>query len=210
MRAGTIALHTMERRHLLSAAGCAGLSLGPAGRSRQAMAQSTDLPTCAYLRTADVVYEPTPLGVVETMLDMAQVRAGDVVYDLGCGDGRIVVAAARRGAGGIGIEIDPRLVEWAQANVLAERVGERVQIRNQDLFLTDLSPASVIALYILPEMNARLRPLLWRDLKVGARVVANGFEVPGWRPDRVVEVPTRYRNAFLYTVKPEDKRAAGL
>lgn len=194
----------MNRRQFASAGAAAGLGL-----ASDARAQSTDLPTCAYIRTADVVYEPTPRGVVETMLDLAQVGKGDVVYDLGCGDGRIVVAAAKRGASGIGIEIDPRLVEWAQANVLAERVEDRVQIRVQDLFLTDLSPASVIALYILPEMNRRLRPLLWRYLKVGARVVANGFEVPGWEPDRVVEVPTRYRNAFLYTVKPEDKRNAG-
>ena len=194
----------MNRRQFASAGAAAGIAVASG-----ASAQSTDLPTCAYIRTADVVYEPTPRGVVETMLDLAQVVKSDVVYDLGCGDGRIVVAAAKRGASGIGIEIDPRLVEWAQANVLAERVEDRVQIRVQDLFLTDLSPASVIALYILPEMNRRLRPLLWRYLKVGSRVVANGFEVPGWEPDRVIEVPTRYRNAFLYTVKPEDKRNAG-
>ena len=194
----------MNRRQFASAGAAAGIAVAGG-----AHAQSTDLPTCAYIRTADVVYEPTPRGVVETMLDLAQVVKSDVVYDLGCGDGRIVVAAAKRGASGIGIEIDPRLVEWAQANVLAERVEDRVQIHVQDLFLTDLSPASVIALYILPEMNRRLRPLLWRYLKVGARVVANGFEVPGWEPDRVIEVPTRYRNAYLYTVKPEDKRNAG-
>lgn len=174
----------------------------------EASAQSTDLPPCAYIRAADVVYEPTPRGVVETMLDMSGVGPGDIVYDLGCGDGRIVVAAARRGASGVGIEIDPRLVEWARANVQAERVDERVTIRNQDLFLTDLSPASVIALYILPEMNRRLRPKLLRELKAGSRVVANGFEVPGWQPDRVVDVPTRYLRAFLYTVKPADKAAA--
>jgi len=194
----------MNRRQFASAGAAAGIAVASGAR-----AQSTDLPTCAYIRTADVVYEPTPRGVVETMLDLAKVGKGDVVYDLGCGDGRIVVAAAKRGASGVGIEIDPRLVEWAQANVLAERVEDRVQIRVQDLFQTDLSPASVIALYILPEMNRRLRPILWRHLKVGARVVANGFEVPGWKPDRVVDVPTRYLHAFLYTVKPEDKRNAG-
>lgn len=193
----------MNRRLFLSAA-----AIGPAVTAGVTSAQSTDLPQCAYLRTADVVYEPTPLGVVDTMLDLAGVGNGDVVYDLGCGDARIVIAAARRGARGVGIEIDPRLVEWAKANALAERVDERVRILNQDLFLTDLSPASVIALYILPEMNARLRPILWRDLKVGARVVANGFAVPGWQADRVVDVPTRYRHAYLYTIKPEDKRAA--
>ena len=190
----------MQRRQFIAATTLAAAA--------GAHAQSTDLPTCAYIRTADVVYEPTPLGVVETMLEVAGVGASDVVYDLGCGDGRIVVAAGRRGASGVGIEIDPRLVEWAQANVLAEGVGSRVKIINADLYKTDLSPASVIALYILPEMNRRLKPILWRDLKVGSRVVANGFEVPDWTPDRVLEVPTRYRHVYLYTVKPEDKRAA--
>jgi len=195
----------MNRRQFVAASGLGFAGAAAAQSSAQSTAQSTALPPCAYIRTADVVYEPTPRGVVETMLDLAQVRGGDVVYDLGCGDGRIVVAAARRGASGVGIEIDPHLVEWARANVLAERVGERVRIWNQDLFLTDLSAASVIALYILPEMNRRLRPKLFRELKVGARVVANGFEVPGWKPDRVIDVPTRYLNAYLYTVKPEDK-----
>ena len=172
-----------------------------------ASAQQPALPPCAPPRTADVVYEPTPLGVVETMLDMARVTATDVVYDLGCGDGRIVIAAARRGASGLGFDLDSKLVEWAQANALAERVDGRVKFLIQDLFLTDLSPASVIALYILPEMNRKLRPKLWRELRLGSRVVANGFEVPGWKPDRVVDVPTRYLHAFLYTVKPEDKAA---
>ena len=194
-----------RRRFFAAAAPAAAVAAVTVGN---AAAQANQAP-CVPPRTADVVYEPTPLGVVDTLVSAANVGAKDVVYDLGCGDGRIVVAAAKRGASGIGIEIDPRLVEWAQANVLAERVEDRVQIHVQDLFLTDLSPASVIALYILPEMNRRLRPLLWRYLKVGARVVANGFEVPGWEPDRVIEVPTRYRNAYLYTVKPEDKRNAG-
>ena len=182
--------------------GLAGGTLLAAGA---AQAQPATLPPCPSLRTADVVYEPTPLAVVDTMLDLAQVRAGDVVYDLGCGDGRIVIAAARRGASGVGVDLDTRLVEWAHANALAEQVTGRVRFLTQDLFTTDLSPASVIALYILPEMNLKLRPKLWRELKLGARVVANGFEVPGWKPDRVVDVPTRYLHAFLYTVKAEDK-----
>lgn len=182
-----------------------GLAGGTLLATGVAQAQPATLPPCPPPRTADVVYEPTPRAVVDTMLDLAQVRAGDVVYDLGCGDGRIVIAAARRGASGIGVDLDTRLVEWAHANALAEQVAGRVRFLTQDLFTTDLSPASVIALYILPEMNLRLRPKLWRELKVGARVVANGFEVPGWKPDRVVDVPTRYLHAFLYTVKPEDK-----
>ncbi|MBL8384736.1 MAG: class I SAM-dependent methyltransferase [Burkholderiales bacterium] len=195
----------MNRRTFVPAAGLACAGLGRAGR---AAAQSTDLPACAYLRPADVVYEPTPRAVVEVLLDLARVGPGDVVYDLGCGDGRIVVAAARRGAGGVGIEIDPRLVEWARANVRAEGLDAGVRIDNQDLFASDLSGASVVALYILPEMNRRLRPKLWRELAPGARVVANGFGVPGWTPERVVEVPTRYRHAYLYTVQPEHKAAA--
>ena len=189
----------MNRRNFVRAA----VPLALAGGAARAAAPQP----CAPPRTADVVYEPTPLAVVETLIGAANVGANDTVYDLGCGDGRIVIAAARRGASGLGFDLDPKLVEWAQANALAERVDGRVKFLIQDLFLTDLSPATVIALYILPEMNRKLRPKLWRELKVGSRVVANGFEVPGWKPDRVVDVPTRYLHAFLYTVKPEDKAA---
>ena len=162
---------------------------------------------CAPPRTADVVYEPTPLAVVDTLINAANVGANDTVYDLGCGDGRFIVAAGRRGARGLGFDLNPNLVEWATANALAERVNERVKFELRDIFTVDLSPASVITLYLLPELNLRLRPKLWKELKVGARIVSNAFDMGDWAPDRSFDVPTRYRKAFLWTIKAEHKRA---
>jgi SAM-dependent methyltransferase len=192
----------MNRRHLLTGlAGC--LSAAAATR---AQAQAPQVP-CVPPRTPDVVYEPTPLGVVDTLLTAAGAGQGDVVYDLGCGDGRFLVAAARRGAIGKGFELNANLIEWAAANALAERVNERVSFENRDLFTVDLSPASVVTLYLLPALNLKLRPKLWKELAVGTRVVSNAFDMGDWAPDRVFEVPTRYRRAFLWTIKAEHKRA---
>ena len=162
---------------------------------------------CVPPRTPDVVYEPTPLAVVNTLVEAANVKQGDVVYDLGCGDGRFLVAAARRGAVGLGFDLNQNLVEWAAANALAERVNERVSFEVRDLFTADLSAASVVTLYLLPALNLKLRPKLWRELAVGARVVSNAFDMGDWAPDRTFEVPTRYRRAFLWTIRPEHKRA---
>ena len=167
-------------------------------------AQAQNVSPC---KGPDVVYEPTSLGVVARMLEVAQVKAGDVVYDLGCGDARIVIAAALRGARGVGFEIEPNLVQYAAANIKAENLADKVKVVQQDLFTADMSEASVVALYLLPEMVTRLRPKFWKELKVGSRVVANAFPIGGWEPDRVFEVPTRYRSMYLYTVKPEHKRA---
>ena len=170
-----------------------------------AAAQAPAAP-CAPPRTADVVYEPTPLAVVDTLITAAGTGSNDVVYDLGCGDGRFVVAAARRGARGVGFDLNPNLVEWATANALAERVSPRVRFELRDIFTVDMSPASVVTLYLLPELNLRLRPKLWKELRVGSRVVSNAFEMGDWAPDRTFDVPTRYRKAFLWTIKPEHKR----
>lgn len=192
----------MNRRSFVRAAG----PLALAGAAANVRAQSAPQP-CAPPRTADVVYEPTPLAVVDTLINAANVGAGDTVYDLGCGDGRFIVAAGRRGARGLGFDLNPNLVEWATANALAERVNERVKFELRDIFTVDLSPASVITLYLLPELNLRLRPKLWKELKVGARVVSNAFDMGDWAPDRSFDAPTRYRKAFLWTIKPEHKRA---
>lgn len=183
-----------------------GLSGGTLLATGVAHAQPATLPPCAPPRTADVVYEPTPLAVVDTLITAAGAGSNDVVYDLGCGDGRFVVAAARRGARGVGFDLNPNLVEWATANALAERVNPRVSFEVRDIFTVDLSPASVVTLYLLPELNLRLRPKLWKELRVGARVVSNAFEMGDWAPDRTFDVPTRYRKAFLWTIKPEHKR----
>ncbi|MFN0162280.1 MAG: SAM-dependent methyltransferase [Burkholderiales bacterium] len=190
----------MDRRLFLNAA-------LPAAFAPAALAQGSGAQPCVPTRTADVVYEPTPLAVVETLISAAKVGAGDRVYDLGCGDGRFVVAAARRGAQGLGFDLNPNLVEWATANALAERVDDRVRFAVRDIFTVDLSPASVITLYLLPELNLKLRPKLWKELAVGSRIVSNAFDMGDWAPDRSFDVPTRYRKAYLWTIKPEHKRA---
>ena len=129
----------------------------------------------------DAPYVVTPYPVVDEMLRLARVGPSDTVYDLGCGDGRIIIAAAERhGARGVGIDIDPRRIE--EANDAARRAGvsQRVRFAVQDLFATDFSSATVVTLYLFPELNAKLRPKLLADLKPGARVVSHQFGIPGW------------------------------
>ena len=156
----------------------------------------------------DVPYVPTPQPVVEGMLALAQVGPRDVVYDLGCGDGRIVVTAAvRHGARGVGIDIDRELIEEARRNAERARVAHRVQFRQQDLFQADISPASVVMLYLLPELNLRLRPQLWRQLKVGARVVSHTFDMgEQWPPDRTEVVGSSA--IHLWTIRARHKKPA--
>jgi ribosomal protein L11 methylase PrmA len=120
----------------------------------------------------DVPFVPTPEVVVDKMLELAKVGPSDVVYDLGSGDGRIVITAAKQyGARGIGVDIDPDRVREARQNAKAAGVADRVQFKEGDLFNTDLSEATVVTLYLLPEVNMRLRPKLFRELKPGTRVV---------------------------------------
>ncbi len=131
----------------------------------------------------DAPYIQTPYGVVEEMLQLAKVGPSDVLYDLGCGDGRIVITAAQvHGARGVGIDIDPRRI--AEANEAARRAGVagRVRFAVQDLFQTDFSEASVVSLYLYPELNARLRPKLLADLKPGSRIVSHQFGIGDWTP----------------------------
>jgi cyclopropane fatty-acyl-phospholipid synthase-like methyltransferase len=133
----------------------------------------------------DAPYVSTPEPVVKAMLELAAVRRDDVVYDLGCGDGRIVIAAARDfGARGVGIDIDPRRIEEANAAARSAGVAGRVRFAVQDLFTTDFSEATVIALYLYPELNERLAPKLRRELRPGARIVAHQFGIKSWAPDR--------------------------
>ncbi len=159
------------------------------------------------LRQPDVIYVPTRQTVVDAMLDVAKVKAGDVVYDLGCGDGRIVVTAAKLGARGIGIDIDPQRVAEANQNVQRNGVGDRVKILNQDLFTTDFSDASVVALYLLPSLNLRLRPILWKALKPGTRVVSHDFDMGDWKPEQTLNVDGA--TVYYWTITPDlAKRAA--
>jgi len=152
-----------------------------------AMLASAALAAAVPANAPDVGYLPTPQSAVMQMLELAGVRPGELVYDLGCGDGRIVITAARKfGARGVGVEIDPTLVRRSRANVRRHRLGKRVVIKQADIFKIDFSDADVVALYLLPELNTRLLPQL-RKLKPGARIISFEFDMPGARPDRVVE-----------------------
>jgi SAM-dependent methyltransferase len=157
----------------------------------------------------DVSYVPTPPEVVEKMLDLSNVGPSDVLYDLGCGDGRIVVTAAReRGARGTGIDINPQRIQEARANAKSAGVEDRVDFRVGDLFAADVSPASVVTLYLLPNLNRKLRPQLWKQLKVGSRVVSHDFDMGSeWPPERVEKIGSK--KLYFWTIKPEHKAMAG-
>jgi len=143
-------------------------------------------------RKLDVWYVPTTTEVVDRMLDVARVSALDVVYDLGCGDGRIVIAAAKKyGTRGIGVDLDPARIREARANAKKAGVENLVTFRVGDLFKTDLSEATVVTLYLLPELNRRLKPKLFAELKPGARVVSHDFDMGReWPPDQYIKLGT--------------------
>ncbi len=161
------------------------------------------------LRRPDVIYVPTPPEVVDAMLKVAKVGPRDIVYDLGCGDGRIVVAAVKDyGArAGVGIDIDPERIKEAEANVQANGVAGKVKIRNEDLFEANFSEASVITLYLLPSLNLKLRPKLWKELKVGTRIVSHAFDMGDWQPEQTLEVDGR--TVYFWTITEDVKNKAG-
>jgi SAM-dependent methyltransferase len=151
----------------------------------------------------DVIWVPSDLLVVHEMLTLAGVRADDVVYDLGCGDGRIVIEAARRfGARAVGVDLDPRLLAEARRNAVRAGVADRVTFLEQDLFATGLADATVVTLYLSPEVNMRLRPRLLRELRPGARIVSHEHDLGDWRPAKtiVVSLPERNHYVFLWRV----------
>ncbi len=143
-------------------------------------------------RQLDVWYVPTPHQIVERMLDVAGVRTGDVVYDLGCGDGRMVIAAARKFATrGVGVDLDPQRIREARANAKAAGVEHLVTFEVGDMFKTDIREATVVMLYLLPELNRRLKPKLLAELRPGARVVSHDFDMgKEWPPDEYVKLGT--------------------
>ena len=180
----------MQRRDFVLGLGALGVSglIGAAERS-------------GTLRGPDVVFVPTPGEIVDTMLRMAGVTKKDTVFDLGCGDGRIVITAAQRyGARGVGIDIDPERVAEATENVRKAGVADRVRILQGDLFEADLSAATVVTLYLLSELNLKLRPKLLRDLKPGARVVSHAFSMGDWKPARTEEVSGT--TVYLWRIPP--------
>jgi cyclopropane fatty-acyl-phospholipid synthase-like methyltransferase len=138
----------------------------------------------------EIPFVPTPLEVVDRMLEMAEVKSKDVIYDLGSGDGRIVIRAAKKyGARGVGIEMDSELIELSRAKAREEGVSHLVEFRAEDALKVDVSPATVVTLYMLPWFNAKLRPALQHQLKPGSRVVAHDYGIEGWPPSEVVKHP---------------------
>jgi SAM-dependent methyltransferase len=172
----------------------AALLLAGAAAGRDASAQCTAAggrageANAAGMHEAEVLYLPTPYPVVDAMLRLAGVSAADVVYDLGSGDGRIPIAAARDyGARGVGIELDARMIERARCNALQAGVAHRVQFRQQDLFLADLREATVVTLFLFPEMNRRLGAKLAAELRPGARIVSHRFGLGDWPPAQTID-----------------------
>lgn len=166
-----------------------------------AFAQTNDAPRL------DVPYVPTPQPIVDKMLDLAKVGKNDVLFDLGCGDGRIVITAAKeRGARGTGIDINPERIKEAKENAQAAGVSDKVEFRVGDLFETDFSKATVVTLYLLPDVNRRLRPQLWKQLKVGTRVVSHDFDMgPEWPPEKVERIGGK--TLYYWTITPENKKS---
>ena len=144
----------------------------------------------APLRSPDVIFVPTPQEVVDAMLKLAKVTKNDVIYDLGSGDGRIPITAAKTyGARGVGIDIDPQRIKEATENLKTAGVGDRVKFLNQDLFTTDISEATVVTLYLLPSLNVKLIPKLNKELKPGTRIVSHAFDMGfSWPPDDKQEI----------------------
>jgi cyclopropane fatty-acyl-phospholipid synthase-like methyltransferase len=150
-------------------------------------------------RTYDVPYVPSPNAVVDGMLKLAGVKATDVVYDLGCGDGRIVISAAKTyGANGVGVDINPERIQEAKANAKSAAVEEKVKFEENDLFKADIANATVVTLYLLPTVNERLKPKLLKELKPGTRIVSHSFDMGDWKPDREETVDGRH--IYLWTV----------
>ena len=151
--------------------------------------------------TVDVVYVPTPYDVVDEMLRLAGVGKDDVLYDLGSGDGRIPIAAAKKfGIRATGIEIDPALVQQAEDNARNAGVGGLVRFRQEDLFKTEFRDATVVTLYLQPHLNLKLRPRLWAELKPGTRIVSHQFDMGDWPPQRKLE--RNGHTIYFWTIPP--------
>jgi len=180
----------MQRRQFLRTLGVAG-GAGLTGAALDVFAQ----------RTPDVVFVPTSFDVVTNMLKLAEVTSKDIVYDLGCGDGRFVVTAARQfGARGVGIDIDPARID--EARELSKRAGadDKVRFIQGDLFETDISEATVVTLYLLTRLNLKLRPKLMKELRPGTRVVSHAFDMGDWKPEKTELVGST--SIYLWRIPP--------
>jgi precorrin-6B methylase 2 len=170
-------------------------------------------PSGKQLRSPDVVFVPTPYEAVDTMLKVAKVGSGDVVYDLGSGDGRIPIMAVQKynAARAVGIDINPERIKEAEANLKAAGVGDRVRFLNEDLFEANISDATVVTLYLLPSLNLKLLPKLLTDLKPGTRIVSHAFDMGSWKPEQTLNAggSTVYYWTIPANGTPEYTAAAG-
>ena len=179
---------------LLGLALCAGAHLVAAGSHRGAIGQ-------VLTRSPDIFFAPTLYSVADAMLKLAGITAGDIVYDLGSGDGRILMLAAQKyRARGVGIEIDHRLVELSRQIAREGEVADRVTFIEGDLFEADLSSATIVTLYLSPTVNNRLEPKLRKELRPGTRIVSHQFGIGTWTPDKVVRAEDDRTELFLWTV----------
>ena len=179
----------------------AGSAIQPPPGSAPAVTQES--------RAPDVISVPTPPELVAAMLDMAQVKDGDVLYDLGSGDGRIPIAAVKRArVKATGIDIDPQRIAEANANAKAQGVEGKVTFRQADLFASDFSDASVVTLYLLDTLNEKLRPKLLAELKPGTRIVSHAFRMGAWEPDKTQDV--NGRTIYFWTVPRKGEKPKGL
>lgn len=154
------------------------------------------------VRAPDIHYDPTPPNVVAQMLDLAKVGKDDLVFDLGCGDGRVVIAAAKAGARGVCVDVDPARIRESRANAKAAGVQARIRFLEQDLFTTAIAEATVVVVFLWPDLNLKLRPTLWRDLRPGTRVVSYVHDMGDWPPAETVRVQGSFgeRNLYLWTI----------
>lgn len=155
----------------------------------------------------DVIYVPTPQVVVDRMLDMAGVKSGDFMIDFGCGDGRMVVSAAKRGARGYGVDINPARINEANENARKAGVTDKVEFKIADLFQEDLSKADVMAMYLLTDINLRLRPKILDTMKPGTRIVSHAFDMGDWQPEKHVKVDGR--DVYFWTVNDLARKKFG-
>jgi hypothetical protein len=145
-----------------------------------------------------VPFVPTPQEVVDKMIELGGVKKGDTHFDLGSGDGRIVITAAKKGARAVGFEIDPDLVKESRENIKKAGVENLAEIRQQDILTVDLSPASVVTMYLLPDVNLKLRPNVLSQMKPGSRIVSHAFDMGDWKPDKTERV--NGRTIYLWIV----------
>ncbi|HWP34000.1 MAG TPA: class I SAM-dependent methyltransferase [Thermodesulfobacteriota bacterium] len=183
-----------------------GLAVVPALLLALAVAGAAPRAQTTLDRAPDVPYVPTPEEVVDAMLKVANVTKNDIVYDLGSGDGRIVIAAAKKyGARGVGIEIDPERIREANENARKAGVEHLVRFVHGDIFTADFSEATVVTMYLLPSVNMRLRPRLLNELRPGTRIVSHSFDLGDWKPDKTLVVDGR--TVYFWVVPP--RRAEG-